>query len=180
MLSQYCRGVVMHELLFTTNPFTQGSVVEHLTLEEQDAGLSEAESERIYGRITANTALTFPAATSPAASAMLTGLLQPDANNRLGCHPRRGEQQLKEMEFLAHIDWRLAKDQRLPVPYVPPRSTAGTESDDKQSPSISDTIDPRAELQSSSENAMGGFNAGDAIEQQLFAGFDWVQSVNLD
>eukprot|EP00039_Didymoeca_costata_P002033 m.57141 g.57141 ORF g.57141 m.57141 type:complete len:816 (+) comp11082_c0_seq1:83-2530(+) len=92
-------GIVTYILLTGSKPYrlpNKGDASdENLTEEEQDA-LFDA----ILG-----TELQVPASCSQPAKEFLCGVLEKDPLQRLGCHDRRGEEQLKSSAFLQHINW---------------------------------------------------------------------------
>ena len=162
-------GVCMYELLLGTNPFTLESVKGADGGAGGNADMPEAAKVTLYKRIVGAT-VEFPSRLSSGASELIGGLLRKNPEQRLGCHARRGEQELKESAFLRHINWDSAKDQKLKAPVIP--QAAGNRNS-------KDEIDPLVELKTIGSEQFGGFgDAGDLeVDSSPFADFDWAQTV---
>ena len=165
-------GVCMFELLLGSNPFTLESV-RGADGGGDDGSMAEAAKATLYERIL-GADVDFPSRLSTGATVIISGLLHKSPEQRLGCHARRGEQDLKECAFLRHINWDHARDQKLHAPIIPQARM-------EDSNSSKDDINPSAELKKINPEQFGGFNDatedGSGINNSLFADFDWAQTV---
>lgn len=165
-------GVCMFELLLGSNPFTLESV-RGADGGGDDGSMAEAAKATLYERIL-GADVDFPSRLSTGATVIIGGLLHKSPEQRLGCHARRGEQDLKECAFLRHINWDHARDQKLHAPIIPQARM-------EDSKSSKDDINPSAELKKINPEQFGGFNDatedGSGINNSLFADFDWAQTV---
>merc|ERR1719345_487554 len=164
----------MYELILGTNPFTLESVKGEDGGAGGNADMPEAAKATLYERIV-GAEVDFSSRLSTGASALIGGLLQKNPDERMGCHVRRGEQDLKESAFLRHINWDHAKDQKLQAPVIP-KAREGSIVEDSPNRTNKDEIDPLAELKKVHSEQFGGFSDG-GIDNSLFDGFDWAQRV---
>jgi hypothetical protein len=173
-----------YELVTASSPFSNAA----LGTDSDGAAMTPAEMEAICARIV-GADVVVPPDVSPAAAELIVGLLTKDADKRVGCHPRRGEDQLKATSFLRGLDWTNARELALAVPHLPPntrspssggrqrrRSSALVED---EGGALNDTgdgglseVDLKLELEDMTD---GKVDPSFVIDQSLFFGFDWQQ-----
>ncbi|KXJ11686.1 beta-adrenergic receptor kinase 2 isoform X1 [Exaiptasia diaphana] len=97
-------GCMLFKLLVGHSPFRQ-----HKTKDKHE-----------IDRLTLTYDVEYPDSFSEEMKELLSGLLNRDVSNRLGCMGR-GAHEVRELPFFSDIDWKLVEYTKYPPPLIPPR-----------------------------------------------------------
>lgn len=182
-------GVVTYQLLVGHKPFRISSNnISTSGGDDDDENLTEEQQDELFNVILSSD-INIPSTLSPGAQQFLKGLLERDPEQRLGCHARRGEEDVKRSQFLHKISWDKAIQLKLRPPVIPPvdkaaikaatragRRSVSPASDAGSSASSDENyLDLHKELSALTKQA-----TNDEINQASFVGFDWQQEDDLN
>jgi atypical protein kinase C iota type len=102
-------GVLSFEMLAGRSPFDIGG----------SHDMPDQSTEDYLFQVILEKTIRIPRSLSVKAAQMLKGFLNKNPDERLGCHPQTGFQDIKTHSFYRTIDWELLEQRQVPPPYKP-------------------------------------------------------------